>query len=309
MKVLKSNAVKRLLSILNHSIVKSIILIVLCFCLILVQLFFPYLYYSSANRTPSSEFQVGIHYVYEQDSVSQIHSELARIRDLGFKPIRITLEYDPLNLESTKRTDAFYSAVQDLDMDVALVVSNHLDPGTIRYYLNRWGNNLAYIQVLNEPEASQSWDAGALFTDDEIMTKFDETYSLVEPYKAQAKFYTNFGAGFMIRTNLPIQMSEKLDFIGLDVYMESFLVMSPNLAELLHKITQKEIVITEYGMSTSNDTGQSEFILRGLNLFKSMGLTGCWLTYWNSQFDNYGIRGRLAERTVGEWIVQNAKTA
>jgi hypothetical protein len=102
-------------------------------------------------------------------------------------------------------------------------------------------------------------------------------------------------------------MSEKLDFVGFDVYMESFLVLSPKLVDLLHKMTNKDVVITEYGMSTNNDTAQSEFIVRGLSLFKSMGLRGCWLTYWNSEFDSYGIRGRLAEITVGDWIAQNAK--
>ena len=59
-------------------------------------------------------------------------------------------------------------------------------------------------------------------------------------------------------------------------------------------------------MSTSNDIAQSDFIIRGLNLFKSMGLKSCWLTYWNSENDNYGIRGRLSEKTVGEWIAENA---
>ena len=82
----------------------------------------------------------------------------------------------------------------------------------------------------------------------------------------------------MIRTNLPIQMSEKLDFIGLDVYMESFLILSPDFVELLHKTTKKDIIITEYGMSITNDTVQSDFIIRGLNLFKSMGLKACWLS-------------------------------
>ncbi len=307
MKALKSAAVKRILGVLNNSIVKSVILLVLCFCLILVQLFFPYWYFSSADRN-SGAFQVGIHYVYEQDTVSQIATEVSRIHDLGFKVIRVTLEYDQLNAESTRRTDAFYTAARNQEMPIALVVSNHLDPGIIRYYLTRWGNNLAYIQVLNEPEASQSWDAGALFTDDEIITKFDETYALVDPYRSQAKLYTNFGPGFLVRTNIPIQISKNLDFVGLDVYMESFLAMSPNFVTLLHKMTQKDVVITEYGMSSSNDTAQSDFIIRGLNLFKSMGLNGCWLTYWNSAGDNYGIRGRLAEQTVRDWIAENAKT-
>ncbi len=291
----------------NKSLIKNLIVITLCIMFLLVQIFFPYQYFASANKNTNSAFQVGIHYVYEQDNLDQIYGQVTRIHDLGFKVIRITLEYDQLNPDSTRRTDAFFSAVQNLDMDVALVITNHLDPGTIRYYLSRWGNNLAYIQVLNEPEASQSWDAGALFTDDEITTKFDETYSLVEPLRDHVKLYTNFGAGFMVRSNIPIQVSENLDFVGLDVYMESFLVLSPNFVELLHKMTKKDVVITEYGMSTSNDTAQSDFVIRGLNLFKSMGLKGCWLTYWNSQFDNYGIRGRLAERTVGEWIAQNSK--
>jgi hypothetical protein len=62
-------------------------------------------------------------------------------------------------------------------------------------------------------------------------------------------------------------------------------------------------------MSTSDDVTQSDYIIRGLNLFKSMGLKGCWIVYWNSVNNNYGIRGRLAEKTVGEWIAQNANSS
>jgi len=123
------------------------------------------------------------------------------------------------------------------------------------------------------------------------------------------QLYTNFGAGFLLRPNILIQLSKSLDFVRLDVYMESFLVLSPNLVEFLHKITNKEVIITEFGMPRSNDTAQSNYIIRGLNLFKSMGLKGCWITYWNSAEDYYVIRGRLAEKMVGEWIAQNAKSS
>jgi len=58
-------------------------------------------------------------------------------------------------------------------------------------------------------------------------------------------------------------------------------------------------------MSTSDDEAQSDYVIRGLNLFKSMGLRGCWLVYWNSVNNNYGIRGRLSEQRIGEWIAQN----
>ena len=66
------------------------------------------------------------------------------------------------------------------------------------------------------------------------------------------------------------------------------------------------MVITEFGMSTGNSQAQSDFIIKGLTLFKSMGLKGCWLVYWNSEFDNYGIRDRTSEQAVGDWIAKNA---
>ncbi|MFA7080950.1 MAG: hypothetical protein WC203_08635, partial [Candidatus Bathyarchaeia archaeon] len=109
-----------------------------------------------------------------------------------------------------------------------------------------------------------------------------------------------------VRTNLPILFSEKLDFVGFDVFMDSFLTISPNLIQLLQKITGKDVVISEFGMSTSNDETQSEYIIKGLNLFKNMGINGCWLVYWNSVDNSYGIRGRSTEQTIGEWIAQNA---
>ena len=147
---------------------------------------------------------------------------------------------------------------------------------------------------------------GALFTDDEVNSKFEEICAIVEQYQLSALLYTNFGPGFLVRTNLPVQFSGKLDFVGFDVFMESFLTLSPGLIQLLQKITNKEIVIAEFGMSTSDDTAQSDYIIKGLNLFKSMGLRGCWIVYWNSVDNIYGIRGRLAEQKVGEWIAQNS---
>ena len=87
--------------------------------------------------------------------------------------------------------------------------------------------------------------------------------------------------------------------------MESFLVLSPQFAQFLHTATSKDVVITEFGMTTSNDTAQSNFIIQGLNLFKNMGLKGCWIAYWNSDGTFYGIRGRLAEKMVSNWIAKN----
>lgn len=309
MSKLVSNIVHSLHEFTNRSLVKNLIIITLCVMFVFIQIFYPYNHYATAAKQPNSSFQVGIHYVYEQDDLNQIYGEVSKIHDLGFKAIRITLECNPLvdNDVQNQKTDKFFAAANQYEIPVALAIHNNDNAQNINYYLNRWGNNLKYIQVMNEPETSASWSVGALFTDDEVMSNFNNIYSTVASHHLSAQLYTNFGIGYILRTNLPVDMSKKLDFVGLDVYMDSFLVLSPHIIQNLQTITHKDVIITEFGMSTSDSSTQTNFIIKGLNLFKSMGLKGCWLVYWNSEFDNYGIRGTPTEKAVGEWIAQNAK--
>jgi hypothetical protein len=292
----------------KKSIIKSLGITCSCLGLIIFQIFFPYLYYSNSSGNPSSAFTVGIHYVYDQDPVGQIYNEVSRIQELGFKTIRTYLQcnLDDPNADSNKKTDAFFNATQHFNIPVALGILNHETTEKLRYYLDRWGQYLSYIQILNEPELSQSWDVGALFTDDEIFSKFQLFHSVIAEYNLPVQLYTNFEPGFILRSNIPIQLSKNLDFVGLDIYMESLLLLSPNFVQLLQKLTEKDVVITEFGMSTNDDNAQSNYIIKGLNLFKSMGLKGCWLAYWNAAGTYYGIRGRNSELKVGEWIAQNA---
>ena len=291
----------------GNRIVWTLSIIVLCILLVFVQLFFPYFYYSSATRNSNSQFEVGISYVYERDNIRQIPEEIARIQGLGITVVRVNLVYDSLILSdyANTQTEVFFNSIQQTNLRVALIINNHDSVDDIDYYLRRWGQKLTYVQILNEPDVASSWTIGALFTDDEAGSKFDQVYSIVEEHQLPAKRYTNFGPAFVARTNLPVEFSEKLDFVGFDVFMESLLTVSPSMIQLLHKITNKEIVIAEFGMSTSDDEAQSDYVIRGLNLFKSMGLRGCWLVYWNSVNNNYGIRGRLSEQRIGEWIAQN----
>ena len=293
----------------NKSLVKNLLIITLCIMFIFIQIFYPYNFYSSVAKNSNSNFQVGIHYVYEQDNLSQIYGEVTQIYNLGFKIIRITLECNPLveNDLQNQKTDMFFSAADQYGLAVALVIQNDETYQKINYYLDRWGSNLKYIQIMNEPETSSSWDVGAMFTDDEIISNFNNIYATVESHQLSAQLYTNFGIGYVLRSNLPVDFSKKLDFVGLDVYMDSFLVLSPHLIQNLQEITHKNVVITEFGMSTNDSTAQTHYIIDGLNLFKSMGLKGCWIVYWNSEFDNYGIRGTPTEKAVGDWIAQNAQ--
>ena len=239
-------------------------------------------------------------------TLTDIYGQVAQIHNLGFKVIRVSFPqyFDDNN---NQKTDIFFQATSYYGIAVALAISNDASIANINLYLNRWGGNLTYIQVMNEPETSSSWTAGALFTDDEIMSHFDSIYVAVESHHLLVQLYTNFGIGYVVRSNLPVEFSKKLDFVGLDVYMNSFLVMSPFFIEKLQAITHKDVVITEFGMSTSDGAAQTSYIINGLNLFKSMGLKGCWIVYWNSAYDNYGIRGTPTEAAIGNWIAKNAR--
>jgi len=299
---------QRFVALARNKMVLSLTVIGLSIFLVFVQIFFPFVYFSSSSGGSRSSFEVGISYVYEQDNVGQIYDQVSRINDLGFNVIRVNLVCDPTDPGdySNTLTNTFFTAVQQFSsIKVALIINNHDSSDSINYYLHNWGGDLAYVQVLNEPDVATSWDLGALFTDDEAGSRFDEVYGIVEQYQLSAQTYTNFGPAFMLRSNLPIRFSERLDFVGFDVFMDSFLTLSPRMIQLLQQITNKPIVIAEYGMSTSDDVAQSDYIIRGLNLFKSMGLKGCWIVYWNSEGSSYGIRGRLAEQKVGEWIAEN----
>ncbi|MGA2681636.1 MAG: hypothetical protein ABSF44_07540 [Candidatus Bathyarchaeia archaeon] len=306
---LASNLVQGLARFTNKSLVKNLIVITLCVMFFFIQLFYPYNYYASGPRNSHSAFQVGIHYVYEQDNLTDIYGQVTQIYDLGFKVIRVNFECDPQFLTDpiNQKTDMFFSATSHYGLAVALVIPNDEPTESINFYLNHWGGNLTYVQIMNEPETSSSWDVGALFTDDEILSTFNNIYTTIDSHHLSAQLYTNFGIGYVLRTNVPVEFSQKLNFVGLDVYMNSFLVLSPLFIQNLHEITHKDVVITEFGMSTADSAAQTSYIINGLNLFKSMGLKGCWIVYWNSAYDNYGIRGTPTETAVGDWIAKNAK--
>src|SRR5208337_1597447 len=304
-----SNLVQGLTRFTNKSLIKNLIVITLCVMFFFIQLFYPYDYYMSAHSDPNSSFQVGIHYVYEQDNLTDIYGQVTQIYDLGFKVIRINFECDPQYPTDplNQKTDMFFEATSHYGLAVALVIPNDESTDDINFYIDHWGGNLTYIQIMNEPETSSSWDVGALFTDDEILSTFNNILATVESHHLSAELYTNFGIGYVLRTNIPVEFSQKLNFVGLDVYMNSFLVLSPLFIQNLHEITHKNVVITEFGMSTTDSAAQTNYIISGLNLIKSMGLKGCWIVYWNSEDDNYGIRGTPTEKAVGDWIAQNAK--
>ena len=211
---------------MSKSLTKNLIVTVLCIVLVILQIFFPYLYYSSSTKNnPNSTFSVGVTYLYEEDNVSQIYDQVSQIHGLGFQTIRVDLVCDPSNAGDilNLQTDTFFNAAQYFNISVAVIINNQAETSTIQYYLTNWGKYLSYIQILNEPELSSSWAPGALFTDDEITDNFQQDYAVVQSFHLSAQLYTNFEVGFLLRSNIPIELSKNLNFVGLDVYMQSFL--------------------------------------------------------------------------------------
>ena len=149
----------------NKSLVKNLIVITLIVIFIFVQLFYPYDYYAWAKNNKGSPFQVGVHYVYEQDQLQDIYSQVEQIHNVGFKVIRVNFECDPSNPSdyTNQLTDTFFEAANHFGIAVALVIPNDesvANANSINFYLSRWGGNLTYIQVMNEPETSSSWTVG-----------------------------------------------------------------------------------------------------------------------------------------------------
>jgi hypothetical protein len=59
-----------------------------------------------------------------------------------------------------------------------------------------------------------TWSVGSIFSDDEIITNFEQMYQTIQAHHLSAQLYTNFGIGYVLRSNVPIELSKNLDFVG-----------------------------------------------------------------------------------------------
>ena len=102
-----SNLVQGLVRFTNKSLVKNLIVITLCVMFVFIMLFYPYDYYVSAKGNSNSSFQVGIHYVYEQDNLGDVYWQVAQIHNVGFKVIRVTSRHTSTTITTRKQIRYF----------------------------------------------------------------------------------------------------------------------------------------------------------------------------------------------------------
>ena len=286
-------------------LVKHLTLTISMICMVFFNLLAPY-YLTNIFPKKGNKMTLGIQYNYM--IASDVGVDLQQINQTGFKVIRINFFYDsnPTSIISN-RTFLFYRVVQYYNFKIALIVGPN-DVEFLDEYLSSWGKYISYVQVLNEPELLTSWAPGAFYLDEEIFTLartiVEKVRAYNSAYNSTIKLYTNFSPAFLIRANLVKFFANFTDFLGLDVYMDSGLKFMPFIYNMLQKISGKRIIITEFGISEKDDVRQADFIISGLNFFKNFGIEECWIFYWEGE--GYGIKDRLAQEKIKEWIMLNS---
>lgn len=284
-------------------LVKAFLCFLFSFLLVLLILFYPFIHFRYVVFSNSRKVIVGVSYDYNIEPRGYILDNLKRLHELGVRVLRVPLVCDAYNLNSdaNNKTETFYSLVEYYGFNVSVVVDVWVDNSTLKFYLERWGKYLSYIQILNEPELRKSWAEGAYFLDDEIFHEFFRIKNITDSFNLNVKYYTNFSPAVVLRSNVLVVLSRYLDFVGFDVYMDFFYYLTPNFIEYVRKLCGgKEVIISEFGCCDVDDVKQADYIINCLDLFSSMGLSQAWIFHYNAV--PYCIRGRLAESRVAEWI-------
>jgi len=254
----------------------------------------------------NSKVTVGITYYFLSEEDGDIFDSLSRMKNMGIKVIKIPCEIDPNDPYSAinNKTMKFFGYIDYFaSFEIALMVYN-VPNEKLTYFLQSYGKYIKYIQLLNEPEAMNSWAEGAFLMDEELMKQLLTYKNITDTYCPNATYYTNFSPGFILRPNIAVEFSKYLDFVGFDPYTEAVYYLTPRYVELLHKLTGKEVIISEFGASNADEQRQVNLIISYLNLFKKMGVNQAWIWSWNDQI--MGIKGKLAEQKVAEWIANNS---
>jgi hypothetical protein len=289
------------------NILKACLSIVIVVSLIFFQIFFPFIAYTTFYSNMNNKMTLGIMYYFLSEQEGEIYDSLTRMKNIGIRVIKIPCEIDPYDYRSwiNNKTMKFFQLIDYFNcFDICLIVYN-VGEDKLKFFLQNYGKHIKYIQLLNEPEAMKSWAEGAFWMDEELMKQFFIYKNITDTYCPNATYYTNFSPGFFLRPNLVIEFSKYLDFVGFDPYTEAIYYLTPRYVELLHKLSGKDVIISEFGASNYDEQRQAKLIIDYLNLFKSMGIKQAWIWSWND-INNMGIKGRLAEQKVAEWVARNS---
>ena len=251
------------------------------------------------NMQTSTKPMLGIVYWYTNDDTLTITSELERMKTDGFQIVCVPFVWDD-NPQSPSRvqTDVLFNKASQLGLKV--YVRQPSSSEALTSYLTVYGNQVAYMQVINEADTifMKEWAVPSELTAT-AQTNAETTKKANPNIKTVASFST------VLFPSLVASIAEHADIIALEIYeqvqVDTFPIQMQTLLTLSGKNT---IWIGEFGYATLNDQQQAEFIQKGLNLFKTNGVETVIIWSWNTN-SGLDIRGRQAETTIKTWEAQD----
>jgi hypothetical protein len=242
---------------------------------------------------------LGIVYWYTNDDTLTITSELERMKADGFQIVCVPFVWDD-NPQSPSRvqTDVLFNKASQLGLKV--YVRQPSSSEALTSYLTVYGNQVAYMQVINEADTifMKEWAVPSELTAT-AQTNAETTKKANPNIKTVASFST------VLFPSLVAPIAEHADIIALDIYeqvqVDTFPIQMQTLLTLSGKNT---IWIGEFGYATLNDQQQAEFIQKGLNLFKTNGVEAVIIWGWNAN-NGLNIKGRQTEETIRKWVAED----
>ena len=274
---------------------------ILIISLVLLHLYIPNILLVNLNIS-NTKLTLGVTYWYSTDTDWDLYQNFDLMNKTGIKVIRIPLCTDITDIlsNSYNLTKVFFELVGHYNFSVALMVSEtvtqYIPKESVDFYFEKWGKYITYVQILNEPELLTGWTLQYPLIPEELYNLFTDAYNKVvnatQKYNCKPLLYTNFSPVAIIRSDVPAKLCPYLDFVGIDIYMEAGIQTFYYFYRTLQKMTNKPIIVAEFGYVAENKEAQKNFILSAIKTFQNLGITQAWIHDWGSSSPpyNYNIR-------------------
>jgi hypothetical protein len=284
---------------------KYVIPIILIVSFVLLHLYLPYLLLTNLNINKSKPI-LGVTYWYNIDNDWEIHQSMELLNKTGIKVIRIPLYSDITDVKSNSYnlTRIFFELVERYNFSVALMVSEtltyYIPQESVDFYFMKWGKFIKYVQILNEPELLTGWTMNYPLLPEELynlfMDAYNKTVNAMQKYNCKPLLYTNFSPVSIVRSDVPTKLSQFLDFVGIDIYMESGLQTFYYFYRILQVMSKKQVIVTEFGYTSDNKELQKNYVMSCIKTFQNLGISQAWIFDWNGNWTpyNYAIRDNQA---------------
>lgn len=284
---------------------KSTITILIIACFLLSSMLFGLIRF----YRPEKVIVGATYYIGEDDLDRLVNTGITSVR-IMYEPISYPTN-DKLGDERYYTLLKFFKRAQELGIEIVLQTPVYSSPEFERY-VSEFGKFIDYYQLANELDTVHIL-AGAPypFMETEIITILENLKSSISKYDYNFKTIATWSVSFEARADLITfgglsRICEHVDIVGYDTYQKEGAMLLPYAINLLRSLTKKPVWITEVGMSTTNQQAQADYIIQTLDFAKKNNIERVYIFTWNIDWNEYAIKGKLAEQKVKEWVEKNA---